>query len=71
MRVMIRTSNDERARVGLCVACVHARTIPHPRGGDAYYRCGLSEHDPRFPRFPKIPVLQCSGYEAAAGPDKR
>ncbi len=48
--------------VGLCRACIHARSIQHPRGGDAYWRCGLSDSDKRFPKYPRLPVLECPGY---------
>lgn len=51
------------ARVGLCATCRHARRIPHPRGGDDYWRCGLADTDARFAKFPGLPVKTCSGYE--------
>lgn len=50
-------------RVGLCATCVHARRVPHPRGGEAYWMCALSEVDPEFPRYPRLPVLACRGYK--------
>lgn len=49
--------------VGLCSVCVHARRIPHPRGGVTYWRCALAEVDPRFPKYPPLPVRACDGFE--------
>ena len=28
-----------------------------------FYRCGLSETDPRFRKYPPLPVVQCTGYQ--------
>ena len=53
--------------VGLCRTCRWMRLIPNRRGS-TFYRCGLADHDPRFPRYPALPVLSCNGYEKA-GPD--
>lgn len=46
--------------VGLCRTCRHARIVTTPRS--TFWRCGLSEQDPAFPRYPRLPVLACSGY---------
>lgn len=54
---------DANLTVGLCLTCVHARSITHPRGGDPYWRCGLSDADNRYPKYPRLPVKQCSGYD--------
>jgi hypothetical protein len=51
----------ERARVGLCAGCVHARRIESDRGAK-FYLCGLAAHDPAFRRYPALPVVICSGY---------
>jgi hypothetical protein len=53
---------DADPRVGLCADCIHARPLPHPRGGPAYWRCALAERDPRFPKYPRLPVLRCAGH---------
>jgi hypothetical protein len=55
---------DEADRVGLCMRCRHARVVAHPRGGPAYYRCGLHDTDPRFPKYPALPVRTCGGFAA-------
>jgi hypothetical protein len=56
----------ERARVGLCVDCVHARRVESARGS-AFFFCGLSATDSRFPKYPRLPVLTCSGYSQKPG----
>jgi len=48
--------------VGLCVTCVHARRVPGAR--TVFWRCSLADTDARFVRYPRLPVLQCSGYQA-------
>jgi len=49
---------------GLCSTCVHVKIIRSDRGS-TFFRCGLSDTDPRFPKYPKLPVLQCGGYNRA------
>lgn len=51
-------------RVGLCATCTHMQKIASDRGS-TFYRCGLSDTDPRFPKYPRLPVLRCSGYRPA------
>ena len=51
-------------QVGLCGACAFVRHIENRRGS-VFYRCGLSEEDPRFPKYPPLPVLTCPGFVAA------
>ncbi len=53
--------DDERARVGLCVRCVHVRVTRNDRGS-AFFLCRLSESDPRYPRYPRLPVVRCEGH---------
>jgi hypothetical protein len=53
----------EKARIGLCLNCAHARKIDSARGS-SFYLCALSESDPAFPKYPRLPVIQCSGYSA-------
>jgi len=53
---------------GLCATCQHARVLISDRGS-TFYRCGLSDTDPRFRRYPALPVMRCEGY--APDPDKR
>jgi hypothetical protein len=49
-------------RVGLCATCVHSRVIESKRGS-AFWRCGRSETDERFPKYPPLPVRACEGFE--------
>jgi hypothetical protein len=48
-------------RLGLCSDCIHMREINSDRGA-TFYRCSLSDTDPRFPKYPRLPVLHCSGH---------
>lgn len=50
--------------VGLCRTCRWARTIVNRRGS-TFYRCGLADSDPSFPRYPPLPVRNCDGYDEA------
>lgn len=52
---------DLPAPPGLCAECVHRRLVASRRSTFLY--CGLSEHDPRFPRYPPLPVLSCDGFQ--------
>ncbi len=52
-----------KTNAGLCETCRHSSCIPHPRGGQDYWRCLLAEIDPRFSRYPRLPVKECAGYE--------
>lgn len=54
---------DPASRPGLCGRCRHARRLRSDRGS-AFWRCGLSDSDARFPRYPRLPVLACAGHEA-------
>jgi hypothetical protein len=56
--------------VGLCESCVHVRIVRSDRGS-LFYRCGLSDTDPRFPKYPRLPVLSCPGYELQGHDDSR
>jgi hypothetical protein len=58
------TSEEEVRRVGLCASCVHARVIENRRGS-RFYRCGLSDANPTFPKYPPLPVRRCTGYRQA------
>lgn len=51
--------------IGLCRDCRHAATSTS-RSGSTFYRCRLSETDPRFPKYPPLPVLRCAGHEPPA-----
>jgi hypothetical protein len=55
---------QERARIGLCVACRYMRKIQSDRGS-IFFFCQLSTTDERFPKYPRLPVLKCEGYEEA------
>jgi hypothetical protein len=48
--------------IGLCHTCRHAAAIT-TASGSVFYRCGLSETDPRFRKYPPLPVIQCTGYQ--------
>jgi hypothetical protein len=47
----------------LCERCEHARLVTSARGSE-FWRCDLSERDPRFPKYPRLPVIRCVGFEA-------
>jgi len=51
------------AEAGLCATCQHAKVLSSDRGS-TFYRCGLSDTDPRFRRYPALPVIKCDGYQA-------
>jgi len=46
---------------GLCATCRHARVLKSDRGS-RFYRCTLSDTDPRYARYPLLPVTICEGY---------
>jgi hypothetical protein len=46
---------------GLCETCVHSRVLTSGRGS-TFWRCGLHESEPCFPKYPRLPVLACSGH---------
>ena len=50
---------------GLCTVCRHCRTVATTRGS-VFYRCVRADTEPRFARYPRLPVVSCTGYEAAA-----
>lgn len=52
---------SERERVGLCMACLHVRTVRTDRGS-VFYQCQLAVTDPRYAKYPRLPVLRCPGY---------
>ena len=60
--VLMNIPNDE---IGLCRACRHVRIVNSTRGS-TFYLCRLAEHDSRFPKYPRLPVLACAGYEPTA-----
>ena len=51
----------DRARIGLCADCLHARRVESQRGS-TFCLCGRSADDPTYSRYPPLPVLRCSGY---------
>jgi hypothetical protein len=67
-RAMDQTEQEERAKVGLCADCRHARRVKSDRGS-VFWRCELSVSDPSFPKYPRLPVRECRGYEAAGTPE--
>ncbi|MBI2425793.1 MAG: hypothetical protein HYV27_23410 [Candidatus Hydrogenedentes bacterium] len=48
--------------VGLCATCIHAERIPHPRGGNDYWRCRKAEEDKTMLKYPRLPVLACPAH---------
>jgi hypothetical protein len=46
---------------GLCAACRFRRLVRSDRGS-TFVLCELSQHDARFARYPRLPVLRCDGY---------
>jgi hypothetical protein len=52
---------------GLCGTCVHARILHSDRGA-GFYRCALSDTDPRYARYPRLPVVRCEGYDQTPTP---
>jgi hypothetical protein len=64
------TDRDPDA-IGLCVSCRWMRRVTNRRGS-TFFRCGLADTDPAFPRYPPLPVLSCAGFEAQGdGPGRR
>lgn len=47
---------------GLCGTCVHAKVLQSDRGS-RFYRCSLSDTNPRYARYPTLPVVHCQGYQ--------
>jgi hypothetical protein len=39
--------------------------------GSVFYRCMLSDKDPRFPKYPRLPVVSCTGWSKAERPNER
>ena len=58
----ISTNDTDRARVGLCADCQHARRIESSRGS-VFYMCLRADRDPTFRKYPQLPVSSCAGYE--------
>jgi len=46
---------------GLCTRCAHGEIIRSSRGS-TFYRCKLSDTDPRFDKYPRLPVIACPGW---------
>jgi hypothetical protein len=59
------SDGPRQADPGLCGGCAHARVITSDRGS-RFYRCGLADSDPRFPRYPRLPVAACPGFTPRA-----
>jgi hypothetical protein len=57
---------SQQIRVGLCKNCRHADVVRSAKGGE-FYRCLLSETDPRFPKYPRLPVVRCEGFSPIEG----
>lgn len=59
------SESQRRTRVGLCVACAHARTIVSAKSSE-FWLCELAKSDPRFKKYPPLPVLRCAGFTQKA-----
>ena len=57
----------ENPPAGLCDACRHCKPIASARGS-VFRLCLLHEHDPRFAKYPRVPVVRCPGF--AKRPDE-
>jgi hypothetical protein len=57
--------SQQKARVGLCLDCEHARRIASDRGA-TFYLCELAKVYPSFRKYPALPVLVCRGFTAKA-----
>jgi hypothetical protein len=55
----------ERAAVGLCAGCAHARRVVSSKGS-SFWLCGRATSDARFAKYPPLPVVRCVGYEPRA-----
>jgi hypothetical protein len=49
--------------VNLCDTCEHQVEVRNTRGS-VFSLCARSRTDPAYPRYPRLPVLNCSGYDA-------
>lgn len=56
---------ERRARVGLCAACSHARSIQTPKGSE-FWLCEKAKSDARFAKYPALPVRSCVGFSRTA-----
>lgn len=65
---VLRKRTDGAPDPGLCGTCANARVIVTDRGSE-FYRCQLSDKDPRYPKYPRLPVVRCEGYAFATGED--
>ena len=54
---------------GLCATCAHVETIRSDRGS-VFFRCSLSDIDPRFPKYPTLPVVECSGWDSVRNSER-
>ena len=59
---MTDSERERLARIGLCSACRHARTIRSAKNSE-FWLCERSKIDPHFPKYPRLPVRTCSGFE--------
>ncbi|MEO0651217.1 MAG: hypothetical protein AAFZ65_11125 [Planctomycetota bacterium] len=53
----------------LCAGCDHGRQVRSARGS-VFLNCGRAKVDPRFDKYPPQPVVHCTGYEPASGPQE-
>jgi len=47
---------------GLCGTCRNARIMTSDRGS-VFHRCLLADHDGRFAKYPRLPMLGCVGWQ--------
>ena len=51
----------ERAAIGQCVDCAHARKLTSAKGSD-FYRCEQSREDDTLLAYPPLPVQGCHAF---------
>ena len=59
---MTDSERERLARVGLCSACLHARTIRSSKNSE-FWLCERSKTDVHFAKYPRLPVRTCTGFE--------
>lgn len=57
-------SAQEIYGAGCCEHCEHSH-VQRGTNDKRFWRCRLSEDDPRFPRYPPLPVIRCVGFRHA------
>lgn len=56
----------QRGYAGLCASCLWSRIVESGKGS-VFFLCGMSRHDPSFPKYPRLPVVRCRAFEPRTG----